>query len=144
MRIQLASSEISAFGSSGNLIEILRARIAIGKGITGNNITKGLNQYRFTRTFLDGEAFTHFDFKSTELRHKTVANLIIVMNHVVAYFGPKECLSKHKRYIRYKMEKPRKLKISQYVGLVRDLNSRMVHMQPLFDKNQQLDESRKS
>ena len=31
------------------------------------------------------------------------------MNHVVTYFGPKECLSKQKRYLRYKMEKPRKL-----------------------------------
>ena len=37
-----------------NLIEVLRARLAIGQGITGNNITTGPNQYRFTRTFLDG------------------------------------------------------------------------------------------
>ena len=29
----------------------------------------------------------------------------------------------------------------QYVGLVSDLNSRMAQMPPLFDKNQQLDES---
>ena len=48
------------------------------------------------------------------------------MNHVVAYFGPKECLSKQKLYLCYKMEKPRKLTMRQYVGLVRDLNSRMV------------------
>ena len=54
------------------------------------------------------------------------------MNHVVTYFGPKECLSKQKRYIRYKMDKP---------WLVRDLNSRMAQMPPMFDENQQLDES---
>ena len=56
-------------------------------------------------------------------------------------FGPKECLSKHKRYICYKMKKPRKLTTRQYVGLVRDLNSKIAQMAPLFDKNQQLDES---
>ena len=63
------------------------------------------------------------------------------MNHVVAYFGPKESLSKQKRYIHYKMEKPFKLTTRQYAGLVCDLNSRMVQMTPLFDENQQLDES---
>ena len=63
------------------------------------------------------------------------------MNHVVAYFGSKECLSKHKCYIRYKMEKPCKLTTKKYVGLVRDIYSRMAQMPPLFDENQQLDES---
>ena len=72
-----------------NLIEVLRARLAIAQGLTGNNITTGPNQYRFTRTFLDGEALRIFDLKSTELRHETVANLNLLMNHVVAYFGPK-------------------------------------------------------
>ena len=50
------------------------------------------------------------------------------MNHVVDYFGPKECLSKQKRYIHYKMEKTHKLATRQYVGLVCDLNSRMAQM----------------
>ena len=72
-----------------NLINVIRARLAIGQGITGKNITTGTSQYRFTRTFMAGEALRVFDLKSTELRHKTVANLTIVMNHVVAYFGPK-------------------------------------------------------
>ena len=63
------------------------------------------------------------------------------MNHVVTYYGPKECLSKHKRYIPYNMEKPRKITKRNYVVLVRDLNSRMAQMPPLFDENQQLDES---
>ena len=39
------------------------------------------------------------------------------------------------------MEKPHKLTTRKYVGLVRDINSRMTQMPPLFDKNQQLDES---
>ena len=47
------------------------------------------------------------------------------MNHVVTYFGPKECLSKHKHYLRYKMINPCRLTKRQYVGLVRNLNSRM-------------------
>ena len=72
-----------------NLIEVLRARLAIGQVITGNNITTGPNQYPFTQTFLDGEVLRIFDLKSTELRHKSVANLTISMNHVVAYFGTK-------------------------------------------------------
>ena len=76
-----------------------------------------------------------FGLKSTELRHETVANLILVMNHVVAYFNPKECLSKKKQYIRYNMEKPRKLTKRKYVGLVRDLNARIAQMPPLFDNN---------
>ena len=101
----------------------------------------GPNQYRFTQTFLDGEALRIFDLKLTELRHETAADIILVMDHVVTYFGPKKCLSKQKRYIRYKMEKPRKLTTRQYVGLVCDLNSRMAQMTPLFYKNQQLDES---
>ena len=88
-----------------NLIEVLRARLAIAQGLTGNIFTTGPNQYRFTRTFLDGEALRIFDLKSTKLRHETVANKTSVMNHVVAYFGPKECLSKHKRYLRYNMDK---------------------------------------
>ena len=74
--------------------------------------------------------------------HETVASLIVVMNHDVTYFGPKECLSKQKRYICYKIEKSRKLATSQYVGLVRDLNSRMAHMPPLFNENQQLEKSK--
>ena len=72
-----------------NLIEVHRTRLAIFEGLTGNNITMGPNQYRFTRTFLDGEALHIFDLKSTEFFHETVANLILVMNHVVAYIGPK-------------------------------------------------------
>ena len=86
-----------------NLIEVPRSRLAIGQGLKGNNIPTGPNQYRFTRTFLDGEAVRIFDSKSTELRHEGVANLIIVMNNVVAYFVPKECLSEQKRYICYKI-----------------------------------------
>ena len=124
-----------------NLFEVLRARLAIAKGLTGNNITTGPNQYRFTITFLDGEALCIFDLKSTELRHETVVNLNLVMKLVFAYFGPKECLSNQKRYLQYKMEKPRKLTTRQYVGLVRDLNSRMAQLTPIFQESQKLHES---
>ena len=86
--------KICILGHPNNLIEVLRARLVITKGLTGNNITKGPDQYRFTRTFLDGEALRIFDLKSTELRHETVDNLNLVMNHVVAYYGPKESLPK--------------------------------------------------
>ena len=44
-----------------NHIEVLRARLAIEKGLIGNAITTGPNKYRFTRTFLDGEALRIFD-----------------------------------------------------------------------------------
>ena len=44
-----------------NLIEVLRARLAIEKGLAGNAITTGPNQYRFTRTFLNGEALCIYD-----------------------------------------------------------------------------------
>ena len=108
-----------------NLIEVLRARLVIKKGLTGNAITTWPNQYHFTRTFLDGEALRIFDLKLTELRQETVPNLKILMNHVVTYFGPKECLSKQKRYLHYNITKPCKLTTRQYVGLVRDLNSKM-------------------
>ena len=63
------------------------------------------------------------------------------MDHAVAYFGPEQCLSKQKRYIRYKMEKQHKLNTRQYIGLVCDVNSRMAQMPSLFDENQKLDES---
>ena len=63
------------------------------------------------------------------------------MNHVVTYFGPKECLSKQKRYLRYKMIKPRRLTTRQYVGLVCDLNSRMALLPPPFEDSQIRDES---
>ena len=72
-----------------NVIEVLRARLAISQGLTGNTIITGPNHYCFTQTFLDGEALHIFDLKSTELRHETVANLIVVINHVVTYFCPK-------------------------------------------------------
>ena len=61
------------------------------------------------------------------------------MVHVVIYFGPNEYLYKQKRWIRYKTEKPQKLTIRQYVGLVYYLDSRMAHMSSLFNNNQQLD-----
>ena len=105
------------------LIEVLRARLAIAQVLTENNITMGRNQYRFNQTFLDGEVLRIFDLKSTEFRHKTVANLIIVINHVVAYFVSKEYLSKQKCYIRYNMDKPHKLITRQCVGLGFYLNS---------------------
>ena len=41
------------------------------------------------------------------------------MKYIVTYFVPKECLSKQKRYLRYKMIKPHRLTMKQYVGLVR-------------------------
>ena len=88
------------------LLEVLRTRLAIEQGLTVNNITTGPNQYRFKRTFLDGKALSIFDLMSTELCHKTVADLILVMDHVVIYFVPKECPYKQKRYIRYKIENP--------------------------------------
>ena len=72
-----------------NLIDVLRTRLAIAHGLTVNTITTGPNQYCFTRTFLDGEALRIFYLKSTELRHETVANLILLMDHVVTYFVPK-------------------------------------------------------
>ena len=63
------------------------------------------------------------------------------MNHVVTYFGPNECLYKQKRYLRYKMIKPCRLTTRQYGGLVRDLNSWMALLPPLFKDSQMLDES---
>ena len=39
------------------------------------------------------------------------------------------------------MTKPRKLTTRQYVGLVRDLNSRMAQLPPLFKDSQMLDKS---
>ena len=58
-----------------NLIKVLRARLAIEKGIAGNAITTELNQYRFTRTFLDREALRIFDLKATQLIQETMNNL---------------------------------------------------------------------
>ena len=49
-----------------NTIKVLRARLAIEKGLAGNAITTGPNQYCFTRIFLDGEALRIFDLKLTE------------------------------------------------------------------------------
>ena len=63
------------------------------------------------------------------------------MNHVVTYFGPKECISKKRLYLHYKMTKNCRLTTRQYVGLVSDLNSRMAQLSPLFEDSQMLDES---
>ena len=71
------------------LIEFLHTRLEISQGLIGNNITTGPNQYCLTLTFIDGEALCIFYLKWTELHHKTVANLIVVMNNVVTYFGKK-------------------------------------------------------
>ena len=69
-----------------NLIEVLRARLAIEKGLIGNAITIGPNRFCFTRTFLEGEALRIFNLKATELGQETAANLKNVLNHVVSYF----------------------------------------------------------
>ena len=50
-----------------NLIEVLGDRLAIEKGLIGNTITTGPNKFRFTKTFLEGEALRIFDLKATEL-----------------------------------------------------------------------------
>ena len=84
-----------------NLIKVLRARLAIEKGLIGNAITTDPNGFCFTRTFLEGEALRIFDLKATELGQEKVLNLKTVFNHVVTYFGPNEFLSKQKRYLRY-------------------------------------------
>ena len=63
------------------------------------------------------------------------------MHHVVTYFGPKECLSKHKRYLSYKTIKTCRLTTRQYVGFVRNLNLRMAQLPPLFEDSQMLDKS---
>ena len=49
-----------------NLIEVLRAQLAIEKGLIGNAITTGPNKYRFTRTFLDREALRIFELKAKQ------------------------------------------------------------------------------
>ena len=72
-----------------NILEVLSLRLAISQGWTDNNLTTGPKQYCLTRTFLYREALHIFDLKSTELKYETVSNLILVMDHVVTYFGPK-------------------------------------------------------
>ena len=69
------------------------ASLAITQGLTDNDIKNGPNQYLFIQTFLNRESLRVFDLKATELRQETVVNIVLVMDHVVAYFGPKECLS---------------------------------------------------
>ena len=73
--------KIRILGHPKNLIKVLRERLAIEKGLASNAITTGPNQYRFTRTFLKGEALRIFDLKATELVQEMAANLKIVMNH---------------------------------------------------------------
>ena len=58
-----------------NLIKVLRARLAIDKGLIGNAITTGPNKFRFTSTLLEGEALRIFNLKATELVQETAANL---------------------------------------------------------------------
>ena len=58
-----------------NLIEVLRAQLAIEKGLIGIAITTGPNKFRFTRTFLEREALRIFDLMATELVQETAANL---------------------------------------------------------------------
>ena len=84
-----SQAKIHIFDHKKKLIEVLRASLAIAQGFPGENITTGPNQYRFTQHFLDGELLRIFNLKLTELCHKTVANLILVIDHVVTYFGPK-------------------------------------------------------
>ena len=124
-----------------NLIEVLRARFAITQGLNGKNITTVTNQYPFKRTLLNPEARSIFDLKLTGLRHETISNLILVMDHVVAYFGQKECLSKQNNYTHNKIEQHSNITTRQYVGLVHDFSSIMAHIPPLFNDNQQVDES---
>ena len=69
-----------------NLIELLRDRLAIEKGMIGNAITTGPNKFCFARTFLDGEALRIFDLKTTELGQETAANIKTVLNQVVSEF----------------------------------------------------------
>ena len=83
-----------------NLIEVLRDRLATEKGLIGNAITTVPNKFCFASTFLEWEALRILNLKATELVQETAANLKDVLNHVVSYFGPNECFSEQKRYLR--------------------------------------------
>ena len=54
---------IRIFDHPKNLLEVLRTRLPIYQGLTGNNIKTGPKQYRFTWNFLYGEALRIFWFK---------------------------------------------------------------------------------
>ena len=114
---ELTNEDLTRVKQKSRILEVLCARIVIDQGLTGTNINMGPNQYRFTRNFLNGQVLCIFDLKLTELRHETVSNLILAMYHVATYFGPKECLSKQKRYIRYKMEKNSKAHYKTVCGI---------------------------
>ena len=87
--LTLIKQKIHILDHPKNLLKVLRENLAIALGLTGNNVTLGPNQYRFTRTFLDGEALLIFDLKLSELCHKIFSNLILVMEHIVTYLVPK-------------------------------------------------------
>ena len=81
--------KISILDHPKNILEVLRARLAISQILTGKNITTGPNHYRFIQTFLDAEALRILDLNLTEFCHETVSNLILVMDHVVTNFRPR-------------------------------------------------------
>ena len=62
-----AKRKIRILDHPKNLLEVLRERLAIAQGLSGNNITTGPTQYSFTRTFLNGELLPIFNLKLTEL-----------------------------------------------------------------------------
>jgi hypothetical protein len=132
---------IKVLDNPTNVLEVLKTRQAIREGLTGNAITTGPNQYRYVRVFLEGEALRVFNEHSTRLGTETVPNLETVLNELVKFFSPRECLRKERRYMRYHLRKPRQLTTRQYVGSVRDFNSRMAHMPPNFNINQIFPES---
>ena len=132
---------IKVLDNPTRVLDVLKAREAIKEGLVGNHITQGPNQYRYTRSFLAGEALRVFNEKARSHTGETVANLNLTMNELVTFFTPRECLSKQKRYIRYAMRKPYDITTRQYIGSVRNLNERCVEMPPHFNATQKLTET---
>ena len=52
---------IKVLDNPDRVLDVLKAREAIKEGLVGNNITTGPNQYRYTRSFLAGEALRVFN-----------------------------------------------------------------------------------
>ena len=55
---------IKVLDNPTRVLDVLKAREAIKEGLVGNHITQGPNQYRYTRSFLAGEALRVFNEKA--------------------------------------------------------------------------------
>jgi hypothetical protein len=124
-----------------NVLDVLQGALLIKEGAVGNNVATGPSQHRCWRGCLAGTALGKLNEHTLVVGDETAANLFIVEQRLITFFGPREVLRQQTRHIRFHMRKPKELSTRQCVGAVATLNCTLSKLPPAFDDLQKVSDT---